>query len=397
MTLSSRTKTIAPSVTLSLSAKAKTLKAQGVDVVNLTAGEPDYDTPEPVKEAARRAMQEGFTKYTPTSGIDELKSAVIEKLRRDNGLEYQKSEIIVSCGAKHSLYNISQALFEPGDEVIIPAPYWVTYPDQVRLCGAVPVFVPTEEKEDFNIRPEAIRSAVTPRTKAVIINSPCNPTGAATERRILERIAEIALEHGLYVISDEIYEPFVYDGFRHTSLAAVSGEMKKRTLVVNGVSKAYAMTGWRIGYTAAPKEIVEAMDTLQSQSTSNPTSIAQKAAVAALREGGSFTKEMVSEFDRRRRVIVEQLNRIPGFSCTLPRGAFYVFPNVGGILSGKYKGRPLESSARVADFLLEECKVVVVPGEAFGAPGHLRLSYAASLEDLTKALDRIESGLKTLG
>jgi aspartate aminotransferase len=397
MTLSSRTKSITPSVTLALSAKAKKLKAQGVDVINLTAGEPDFDTPEPAKDAARLAIQEGFTKYTPISGIDELKSAIVEKFRRDNGLDYQKSEIIVSCGAKHSLYNISQALFESGDEVIIPAPYWVTYPDQIRLCGARPVFVQTDEKDHFAVRPETVRSAVTQRTKAIILNSPGNPTGSAYDRPVLERIAEIALERGLYVISDEIYEPFVYDGFRHESIACVSPEIKKRTLLVNGVSKAFAMTGWRIGYTAGPREIVEAMDTLQSQSTSNPDSIAQRAAVAALREGRSFTEKMVSEFDKRRRLVVDRLNRLPGISCTLPRGAFYVFPNVGGILSGKYKGRPLDNAGGVAEFLLEECRVVVVPGEAFGGPGHLRISYAVSLEDLTKALDRIEAGLKTLG
>jgi aspartate aminotransferase len=396
MSLADRVKALEPSPTLSLSAKAKALKAKGVDVSDLSAGEPDYDTPEVVKEAANAALRAGFTKYTPTSGIDELKTAIIEKLQRDNGLAYEKSEIIVSCGAKHSLYNIAQALFGPGDEVLIPSPFWVTYPDQVRLSGATPVFLKTSEQDGFQIRTEQLKRRLSPRAKAIILNSPCNPTGSAYDRGTLEQVAEIVLDRNLYVISDEIYEPFVYDGWRHVSIASLSDRIKQRTLLVNGVSKAYAMTGWRIGYTAGPAEIVAAMDALQSQSTSNPTSIAQKAAVVALREGGSFTRTMVAEFDRRRRYVVERLNKLPGITCTLPKGAFYAFPNVSNLFPKRYQGRPLLSAAGVCNFLLDEAKVVVVPGEPFGSPEHFRLSYATSMDNLTKGLDRIESALRLL-
>lgn len=396
MSLSNRIKAIEPSATLALSAKAKALKAQGVDVVDLSAGEPDFDTPEVVKEAARQALREGFTKYTPTSGIEELKIAIIEKLQRDNGLTYEKSQIIVSCGAKHSLYNISQVLFEPGDEVMVPSPYWVTYPAQVRLAGATPIVIKTSEQGGFRISSELLSPRLSSRTKAIILNSPCNPTGSAYDRATLDQVAEIAIERGLYLISDEIYEPFVYDGWKHTSIAAVSEAVKQRTLLINGASKAYAMTGWRIGYAAGPAEIIAAMDTLQSQSTSNPTSIAQKAAVAALREGHPFTQAMVAEFDRRRRYVVERLNKLSGITCTLPKGAFYAFPNVSTLYSKCYRGQLLSSASGVADFILSAAKVVVVPGEPFGAPEHLRLSYATSMENLAKALDRIETALQTL-
>ncbi|MFQ5949289.1 MAG: pyridoxal phosphate-dependent aminotransferase [Nitrospiria bacterium] len=396
MHLAERTKAIKPSATLTLSAKAKSLKAQGVDVIDLTSGEPDFDTPEFVKEAARQALRDGFTKYTPTSGIDELKAAIIEKLQKDNGLTYEKSQIIISCGAKHSLYNISQVLFEPGDEVIIPVPYWVTYPDQVRLSGATPVFVQSREEEGFQIQFEILKAYLTPRTKAIILNSPCNPTGSVYDQSTLDHVAGIMMERDLYVISDEIYEPFMYDGFRHVSIATISSDIKRRTLLVNGVSKAYAMTGWRIGYTAASKEIVDAMNTVQSQSTSNPTSIAQKAAVAALRGGQSFTQTMVAEFDRRRRYIVERLNKLPGISCPLPRGTFYAFPNVSALYSKYYRDKPLSSATDVADLFLEKAKVVVVPGEPFGAPGYLRLSYTTPMKELASALDRIEAALQVL-
>lgn len=396
MNLADRIKAIKPSATLTLSSKAKTLKAQGVDVVDLSTGEPDFDTPEIAKRAARQAIREGFTKYTPSSGIEELKTAIIEKLQRDNGLAYDQSQIIVSCGAKHSLYNLAQVLFGPGDEVIIPSPYWITFPDQVRLSGATPIFIKTSEQDGFQIHSEILKTHLTQRTKAIILNSPCNPTGSTYNQKTLEEVADIATARNLHVISDEIYEPFVYDGFRHISIAAISQAMQQRTLLVNGVSKAYAMTGWRIGYTAGPKEIITAMNTLQSQSTSNPTSISQKSAVIALKKGKQFTRKMVVEFDRRRRYVIERLNQLPGFSCILPRGAFYAFPNVSRLYSNCYRGKKLSNATGVAEFILEEAKVMVVPGDPFGAPDHIRLSYAASMDELAKALDRIQAVLKTL-
>ena len=396
MNLSDRIKAIKPSATLTLSSKAKALKAQGLDVVDLSTGEPDFDTPEIAKRAARQAIREGFTKYTTTSGIEELKTAIAEKLQNENGLIYDTSQIIVSCGAKHTLYNIAQVLFGPGDEVMIPSPYWVTFPDQVRLSGATPIFIKTNEQDGFQIHPEAFKAHLTRKTKAIILNSPCNPTGSAYDKKTLEEVADIVIAQGLYVISDEIYEPFVYDGFRHTSIAAISQAIQQRTLLVNGISKAYAMTGWRIGYAAGSKEIITAMNTLQSQSTSNPTSISQKSAVTALKKGKSFTKIMVIEFDRRRRYIVERLNKLPGFSCTLPRGAFYAFPNISNLYGKYYRDKTLSNSTDVAEFFLEEAKVVVVPGDPFGAPDHIRISYAASIDELAKALDRIQAVLQTL-
>ncbi|MBI5196974.1 MAG: pyridoxal phosphate-dependent aminotransferase, partial [Nitrospirae bacterium] len=332
MNLAKRVSQIQPSPTLAAEAKAKALRAQGVDVISFSAGEPDFDTPDWIKEAAITAIREGFTKYTLPSGIPELKQAVVEKLEKDHGLLYDISQILISCGAKHSLYNIAQVLFESGDEVIIPSPYWVSYPDQVRLNDAAPVFVNTDEEHGFLLQPDALERAITPRTKALILNSPANPTGAAYDRVHLERIAEIILKHDLLIISDEIYEKILYDGFSHVSIASLGPEIQRRTLVVNGLSKAYSMTGWRIGYAAGPKEIITAMSNVQSQSTSNPTSIAQKAAVAALRGDPSFTEMMVARFDNRRKYIVERLNRIPGVFCGTPKGSFYVFPKVTGLL-----------------------------------------------------------------
>ena len=396
MDLAGRIQSVKPSVTLGLSAKSKSLIAQGIDVINLTAGEPDFDTPEFIKEAAIKALRNGFTKYTPASGIDELKEAVVNKLRQDNGLRYEPSEIIISCGAKHSLYNICQALFQGEDEVLVLSPYWVTYPEQIRLSEAVPVDVPSKQEDGFQIETEQLESLMTPQTKALIINSPSNPTGTAFDSSMLERFAEFAIRNNLYVISDEIYEHFVYDGFKQISIASISEEIKKKTLLVNGVSKAYAMTGWRIGYTAGPREIIAAMSTVQSQSTSNPTSISQVAAVAALEGGKSFTQTMVAEFDRRRIRMVNRLKKLPGISCFLPRGAFYVFPNVSTLFSKKYKGRLLKTASGVADFLLEEARVVVVPGEPFGGPEHLRLSYAASMEHIENSIDRIKAALSVL-
>jgi aspartate aminotransferase len=313
--LSERAGAIKPSPTLAMDAKAKALKAAGKDIVNFGVGEPDFDTPDNIKEAAIKAIRDGFTKYTPVGGTDELKAAIADKFKKDNDLSYEKDEIIVSCGAKHSLYNIAEALFGPGDEVIIPAPYWVTYPDQVILNDAAPVIAPTEEKYLFKIEPELLKNRLSGKTKALILNSPSNPTGLAYDRKSLEAIADLAVKHDFYIISDEIYEKLTYDGFDHISIASLGNEVKQRTIVVNGLSKSHAMTGWRVGFAAGPKDIIKAMTNIQSQSTSNPCSITQKASVEALTGPQDFIPKMLSEFDRRRKYMVERLNKIKGISC----------------------------------------------------------------------------------
>ena len=393
--LSERAKNIKPSPTLAMEAKAKAMKASGVDVVNFGVGEPDFDTPENIKEAAIKAIRDGFTKYTPVGGIDALKDAIIEKFRKDNGLEYAREEVIVSCGAKHSLYNIAQALYGPGDEVIIPSPYWVSYPDQVILNDARPVIVKTYESDVFMLKPEALEARITKKTKAIILNSPSNPTGLTYDRQALERIAEVVLRHKLYVISDEIYEKLVYDGAEHVSIASLGSEIKKRTLVVNGLSKSHDMKGWRMGFTAGPKEIIKAMTKIQSQSTSNPNSIAQKAAIEALTGPQDFVQTMRSEFDRRRRFLVSELNAIPEVSCITPTGAFYAFPNISGLF-GKVNGKPVFSSSDLALFLLEDANVALVPGDAFGDDNCIRLSYATSMENLKKGVERIRNAVGKL-
>ncbi|MDP3297853.1 MAG: pyridoxal phosphate-dependent aminotransferase [Thermodesulfovibrionia bacterium] len=396
MRLSKKTYSVKPSPTLAIDAKAKSLKASGVDVISFGVGEPDFDTPENIKEAAIKAIRSGFTKYTPVGGTDELKTAIIEKLKKDNGLIYEKNEIIVSCGAKHCLYNIAEALYDAGDEVILPAPYWVSYPDQIVLNGAAPVMVKTEEGNSFKIKPEILEANLSKKTKALILNSPSNPTGLAYDRKSLEAIAEIAVKHDFYIISDEIYEKLIYDGFEHVSIASLGDEIKQRTLVVNGISKSYAMTGWRIGFAAGPKDIINAMTNIQSQSTSNPTSISQKAAVEALTGTQDFISKMVSEFDKRRKYMVERLNNIKGVSCIKPVGAFYAFPNVSSYYGRSFKGNSIKSSMDLSTYLLDEAKVAVVPGAAFGDDRYIRLSYATSMENIQKGLDRIESALSNL-
>ncbi len=394
--LSKRAGKIKPSPTLAIDAKAKAMKASGVDVVNFGVGEPDFDTPDNIKEAAIKAIKDGFTKYTPVGGIDPLKDAVIEKFRKDNNLEYARDEIIVSCGAKHSLYNIAQALYGTGDEVIIPSPYWVSYPDQVILNDAVPVFVKTYEKDKFMLKPDVLESHITKKTKAIILNSPSNPTGLTYDKKTIEGIAGVALKHNLYVISDEIYEKLTYDGFTHISIASLSNEIKARTLVVNGLSKAYAMTGWRIGYTAGPKDIIRAMTNIQSQSTSNPASIAQKAAVEALTGPQDFIKTMLSEFDRRRKFLVSELNSIPGISCLTPTGAFYAFPNTSKLYGKHADENKVSSSSELALYLLEKASVALVPGDAFGDNDYIRLSYATSMDNIRKGVERIKEAVNRL-
>ena len=396
MGIAKRALAIKPSPTLATAAKAKAMKAQGIDVVDFGVGEPDFDTPENVKEAAKKAIQAGFTKYTPASGTDELKEAVVEKFKKDNGLAYNKSQVLISCGAKHSLYNIAEALFDPGDEVIIPSPYWVSYPDQVILNDATPIIVETTEDEKFKLSAKKLEKAVTRKTKAVILNSPSNPTGLAYDKKTLEEIAAVAVKHNLYVISDEIYEKLIYDGFQHFSIASLGPEIKDLTIVVNGVSKSHAMTGWRIGYAAGPQDVITAMANIQSQSTSNPTSISQKAAVEALRGPQDFIQVMNSEFDKRRKYMVERLNRITGMSCLMPVGAFYAFPRVSPLFGKSVNGKLIRNSSDLAAYLLEEAKVALVSGDAFGADAYMRLSYATSMEIIVKGLDRIERAVNKL-
>jgi len=397
MSLSERIGRIKPSPTLAVSAKAKAMKAQGIDVVSFGAGEPDFDTPTPIKEAAIEAIRTGFTKYTPASGIDELKEAVCEKFKRDNGLEFEKSQIVISCGGKHAFYNLAQILLDPGDEVIIPAPYWVSYPDMVRLAGGVPVTLPTQEENGFKLAPPQLEEALSDKTKIVVINSPSNPTGAAYTKDELDALASILLKHPhVYVISDEIYEKIVYDGVSFVSIANGGEEILERTIIIHGVSKTYAMTGWRIGFTAGKAEIIKAVSMLQSQSTSNPTSIAQKAAVAALRGPQDAVEEMRQAYQQRRDYIVPRLNRMKGVTCFTPQGAFYAFPNFRAYFSKSYKGHRISNGYDLAAYLLEEVKVAVVPGDAFGAEGYLRLSFATSMEEIKKGLDRIEEGLGKL-
>ena len=394
--LSNRAQSLKPSPTLAINAKAKSMQAQGIHVISFGAGEPDFDTPENIKQAAKKAIDDGFTKYTPVGGMDELKDAIIKKFQRDSGLSYKRSEIIVSCGGKHSFYNLAQAIFDQGEQVIIPAPYWVSYPPMVALAGGLPVMVETTEKNEFKITPDELKKAITPKTKALIINSPSNPTGSAYTKRELEKIAEVAISNNFFVISDEIYEKIVYDGFEFTSIASLSEEMKKRAVIVHGVAKTYAMTGWRIGYTAGSEEIVSAMNNIQSQSTSNPTSIAQKASVEALTGPQNEVEKMVSAFGQRRNYIVNRLNKIPGVSCYKPGGAFYVFPNFSFYYGKSYQGKMIENSTQLADFFLDVAKVAVVPGVEFGADPFERLSYATSLEEIKEGLDRIEEALKKL-
>jgi len=397
MKLTKRIQSIKPSPTLAITMKANALRAQGRDIIGFGAGEPDFDTPENIKAAAVRAIASGFTKYTPVGGIDELKDAIAAKMARDHGLDYNRSQIVVSCGAKHTLYNLIQVLCEEGDEVIVPAPYWVSYVDIVVLAGATPVIVPTEQAAGFKLTPELLRGAVTDRTRVLILNSPANPTGAAYSREELTALAAVLATMEITVISDDIYEKIIYDGFEFFSIAAVSEEMKDRTVIVNGVSKAYAMTGWRIGYAAGSEPIVAAVTKLQSQNTSNPASIAQKAAVEALNGSQEAVGMMVKAFRERRDVIVAALNKIPGLTCPNPQGAFYVFPNVAQIYGRSFQEKVIDDSTSLAAYLLDEADVAVVPGIDFGADNYIRLSYATSRELIEKGVVRIAQALGRLG
>ena len=394
MLLSKRAQSIKPSATLAIDAKAKALKTRGVDVISFGTGEPDFDTPVNIKDAAKKALDSGFTKYCPVGGTPDLKAAIIEKLKKDNNLEYAPEEIIVSCGAKHSLYNLFQAVLNPGDQVIIPAPYWVSYPDMAALAGAKSKFIKTKESDGFKMTPEQLKKAIGKKTKAVIINSPSNPTGASYTFDELKVIADICVDNKLLIVADDIYEKLVYGGFKFSSIASVSPETKALTVVVNGVSKSYSMTGWRIGYAAGPKEIITAMTNIQSQSTSNPTSIALKAATEALNGPQDSVEMMRVEFEKRRKYIVERLNSIKGVKCFNPEGAFYVFPNIKKLLGKTYNGKQVNTCIEFADYLLETARIAVVPGSPFGAPGYIRLSYATSMENIKNGLDRFEEAIK---
>jgi aspartate aminotransferase len=395
--LSRRAAQCAPSPTLAITAKANQMKADGLDVLAFGAGEPDFDTPQHVKDAAIDALARGYTKYTPSAGIPALKKAICAKLERDNGLTYAPNEVIVSCGGKHSLYNIFQVLVDDGDEVVVPAPYWVSYPEQVKLAGGVPVIVPTTDAEGFAPSIDQLRAAVTDRTKVVVLNSPSNPTGAMWPRATIEALAELAVERGFTIVSDEIYEKIVYPGNEFFSVASLSPEVKARTLVCNGMSKAYSMTGWRLGYVAGDPKIVAAMGRIQDQVTSNPTSIAQYAGVAALDGPQDFLNDWVAEFDRRRQVIVAGLDAIDGIRCRMPDGAFYVFPNVEGLIGRTTpQGKPIASGDDFTDYLLETAQVAVVPGSGFGAPGYVRLSYATSMQTIERGIARIAEAVAAL-
>lgn len=383
--LSRRVKDLKPSITLEITAKAKKMRSEGIDIISLSAGEPDFNTPDLVKEAAKQAIDDNFTRYTPAAGILELRKGVAEKLKRDNDLEYSPECISLCSGAKHAIYNVIQVLCDPNDEVLIPAPYWVSYPEMVLLASAKPVIIPTTESINFKITPDLLEKYVTKKSKILILNSPSNPTGMVYSREELKALSEFVCENDLIVISDEIYEKLIYDG-EHVSIASFHDEIKQRTVVVNGFSKSHAMTGWRVGYTAARIEIARAMNNLLSQSTSNVSSITQKASLAALLVEESVIRNMRNEFLKRRDLIMDRLNNIAGVTCLKPEGAFYVFPNIKNLQRG--------SSMTVANALLDQAEVAVVPGIGFGADENIRLSYACSAEDITEGLNRFEAWAK---
>ncbi|WP_157796268.1 pyridoxal phosphate-dependent aminotransferase [Bacillus xiapuensis] len=390
MQLAQRVKALTPSTTLAITAKAKEMKAQGIDVIGLGAGEPDFNTPEHIIQAAYESMQQGQTKYTPSGGLAALKDAIIHKFEKDQGIAYQRDEIIVTIGAKHALYTLFQVILDEEDEVIIPTPYWVSYPEQVKLANGTPVYVEGKESNQFKISPKQLEAAITEKTKAVIINSPSNPTGMLYTKEELKALGDVALRHNIWIISDEIYEKLVYDGHHHVSIAELSPELKAQTIIINGVSKSHSMTGWRIGYAAGNAQVIKAMTGLASHSTSNPTAPSQYGAIAAYEGTQQPVEEMRAAFEKRLNVIHAKLNEIPGFSCLKPQGAFYLFPNVK-------EAAALTGFASVDDFvkaLLEEAKVAVIPGSGFGAPDNIRLSYATSLELLEAAVDRMGAYVK---
>lgn len=394
--ISEKATQIGTSPTLKISAKAKAMKAAGIDVIDLSVGEPDFPTPENVKQAGIRAIQENFTKYTENEGIPALKKAIIKRMEEDYGLHYEPNEVIVSCGAKASIFHLIMALINEGEEVIIPAPYWVTYPQAVLLAKGKPVIVPTKEENGFVLTPEELKAVITPSTKALILNNPSNPTGAAYNRKQLEALAEVIRNEDIYVIADEIYGKLVYEDFEFVSFASLGEDIKKKTIIVNGVSKTYSMTGWRIGFTLGPAEIISAMAKIQSHTTSNPTSISQIASLEALRGPQYEVQRMVAEFQRRRNYCLMRLRSIPHVSCFKPQGAFYLFPNFSYYYDKEAEGMQIRNSYGLAYYLLKEAKVAVVPGDSFGADNYIRISYATSMENLEKGMDRIIQAISKL-
>jgi aspartate aminotransferase len=385
--ISQRAASLSPSLTLTIDSKAKQMKAEGQDVVGFGAGEPDFDTPKHIKDACAKALADGFTKYTPAAGIPELRQAIADKFKRENGLTYKPSQVIVSCGGKHSCYNVILATCEAGDEVIIPVPYWLSYPEMVKLAGATPVIIETSDKTEFKVTPEQLRAAITPSTRLFILNSPSNPTGSVYTPEEIKALGDICVEKNVLIMSDEIYEHLLYDGAKHKSVASFSQAHYEHTIIVHGFAKAWSMTGWRLGFLAAPEPIAKAIDAIQSHSTSNPTSFAQKGGVAALNGPQDHLPKWLAEFSKRREFAWKKLNSIPGISCVNAKGAFYLFPNISklGLSSTDFCAK-----------LLEQEKVAAVPGIAFGADDYLRISYATSMANIEKGLDRLDKFVRGL-
>ncbi|HKM04651.1 MAG TPA: pyridoxal phosphate-dependent aminotransferase [Lachnospiraceae bacterium] len=396
LTLSKKAQGVKPSSTLAITAKAKEMKANGIDVVGFGAGEPDFNTPENVCNAAIKAINDGFTKYTPASGTNELKEAICKKFKEFNGLDYKAKQIVISNGGKHSLSNVFDAILNPGDEVIIPAPYWLSYPEMVKLSDGVPVYITGTKAQGYKVTGKQIEDAITKKTKAIIINTPSNPTGMIYTEEELREIAEVVVKNDIFVVADEMYEHLIYGKEKHISIASFNDEIFKRTITCSGLSKSYSMTGWRIGYTGSTAEIADLMDAVQSHATSNPNSIAQKAAVEALLGPQDAVITMRTEFDKRREYMFQRVSKMPFISCLEPKGAFYVFIDTSEILDKEYKGKKVESADELTRILLEDFNVAVVPCGDFGFEDHIRLSYAISLEQIEKGLDRIEDFLKSL-
>lgn len=381
---------------MKVAGKAKELKAQGIDIIDLSLGEPDFPTPQNVKDAAVRGLAEGHTRYTLNPGTMELRKAISTKLKNENGLDYDPSEIIVSSGCKQSIYNAVMATVNEGDEVIIPAPYWVSYPDMVSLSGGVCVFPQTKEENGFRITPEELEAVITPKTRMLILCNPSNPTGGSYDEKWLRSIAEVVKKHNFYVLSDEIYEKLVFDDFKFISFPAIDPELKPKTILVNGVSKSYAMTGWRIGYTAGPKDVIQAMDKIQSNSTSGPSAISQYATIEALIGDQSEVERMRVEFEKRRNYFFDEISKIPGFTCYKPEGAFYLFPGIKAFFGKTFNGKVIKDSMDFSMFLLEEARIAAVAGSPFGTDGYIRFSYATSMEQLEDAVKRIKAAVAKL-
>jgi aspartate aminotransferase len=392
--ISQRAQQISPSPTLALDAKAKGMQAQGIDVISFAVGEPDFNTPEHIGQAGIEAIQQHFTRYSPAAGLPDLKKAVCARLKANFGQEYEPNQIVVSNGAKHSLFNVFTALLDEGDEVVLPTPCWVSYTEQIKLVGGVPVFCETKEENDFVMMASEFEAVITPKTKALMLNSPSNPTGGVYTAENLKAIAELCVKHDIYVIADEIYAQLLYDGQTYVSITAIGQEIKDRTIVINAVSKSYAMTGWRVGYTASSTALAKVMGDIQSHMTSNAGNISQKAAVMALNGPQESIEAMRVEFEKRRNYMVERVNAIPGMSCRTPGGAFYVFPNITGFFGKTIRGKKINNSADLCDVILDEAKVAIVPGIAFEAEGFMRFSYATSMKNITEGLNRVEALLK---